>query len=281
LKGIQALRNTFTTTGVEEYSEKVNSVNKSIIELKGKTNVLTRTVEETNETVTDFKTQVYKDISQLDEDTQADIKKAVEDMGISVDEKLVSYSTTTEMNSAITQKAGEITAEISETYTTKIETDEITEEVSKLSTSVSLTAEGLESKVDANGIISAINQSAEEVSINADKINLSGYITASSLASGGTTNIDGSRITSGTISGVTLKSTASDSQYVEITNGCIQGGRSNGVGGQIFFGHRVYDSSTGSYHRCIHLYSDYIYLEGAKIWFVHKNGTTVIPDNIS
>jgi hypothetical protein len=246
LKGIQALRDSVTTEGVEEYSEKVNSVNKSIIELKNKSNVLTRTVEETQGKITDLDTKVYKDISKLDEDTQADIKKAVEDMGVSVDEKLVSYSTTTEINSAITQKANEITTNVSETYSTKTETseaiagavstasedatnkannavtsannnttellksysttteinsaitqkaNEITtnvsetyatqETVSKLSTTVQLTAEGLSSKVDANGIISAINQSSENVTIDASKINLAGSTLIQSKVSKG------------------------------------------------------------------------------------------------
>ena len=55
-------------------------------------------------------------------------------------------------------------------------------------------------KVDANGVISAINLSEEGVQISADKINLSGYVTISSLTASGTTAIDGSRITTGYIS---------------------------------------------------------------------------------
>ena len=46
LTGIQSLKDTYSAKGKEWYEEKVNSVNKSIIQLKGKTNKIVRTVEE-------------------------------------------------------------------------------------------------------------------------------------------------------------------------------------------------------------------------------------------
>jgi len=50
------------------------------------------------------------------------------------------------------------------------------------------------SKVSKDGIISAINQTAEQISIDASKINLTGYITASDLGADGETVIHGGRI---------------------------------------------------------------------------------------
>lgn len=50
------------------------------------------------------------------------------------------------------------------------------------------------SKVSKDGVISAINQTAEEISIDASKINLTGYITASDLGAEGETVIHGGRI---------------------------------------------------------------------------------------
>lgn len=47
LKGVQALRDACSAEGVEVYSEKVNSVQSSIVQLKGKTNLLERTVDGT------------------------------------------------------------------------------------------------------------------------------------------------------------------------------------------------------------------------------------------
>ena len=63
-----------------------------------------------------------------------------------------------------------------------------------------ITAQGDEIalKVNSSGIIAAINLSPEEVTIDAAKINLSGYVTVSSLQNG-TTTVDGGCITTGTI----------------------------------------------------------------------------------
>ena len=47
LKGIQSLRDTYSATGEEIQSKNVNTVSKSIIQLKKRTNVLKRTVDET------------------------------------------------------------------------------------------------------------------------------------------------------------------------------------------------------------------------------------------
>lgn len=47
MKGIQSLRDTYSATGEEIQSKKVNTVSKSIIQLKKRTNKLTRTLDET------------------------------------------------------------------------------------------------------------------------------------------------------------------------------------------------------------------------------------------
>lgn len=53
LKGIYGLRDSFKAEGTEEYAEKVNNVHKSIVQLKGKTNKLERTIEETKSEISD------------------------------------------------------------------------------------------------------------------------------------------------------------------------------------------------------------------------------------
>lgn len=65
---------------------------------------------------------------------------------------------------------------------------------------ISQNAENIALKVSKDGVISAINQSAESVEIEASKIDLSGYATFSSLQGEGTTTINGANIKSGTIS---------------------------------------------------------------------------------
>ena len=88
------------------------------------------------------------------------------------------------MSSRITQTANQITAEV--TRATRAE--------GQLSSRITVNAQGIETKVSKNGVISSINQSAESVTINASKINLTGYVTASDLAS---TNAAISNLTTG------------------------------------------------------------------------------------
>lgn len=55
------------------------------------------------------------------------------------------------------------------------------------------------SKVDKDSVISTINQTAEAVTINANKVNLNGYVTINSLGTAGSTTIHGGNIKTGTV----------------------------------------------------------------------------------
>lgn len=95
------------------------------------------------------------------------ITQTVEEIDLSVDRKLEHYSTTEEMNSAINIKADSITSSVSRTYATKTEMNSaITQTADSISSEVA-------KKVGNDEIISKINQSAETVGINANKIELS------------------------------------------------------------------------------------------------------------
>ena len=75
------------------------------------------------------------------------------------------------MSSSIKQNEKAITAEVKRAKN----------EEGKLSARIEVTADGIKTKVDKNGVISAINQTAETIEISASRINLSGYVTASQL----------------------------------------------------------------------------------------------------
>lgn len=64
LKGLQSLRDTFYASGEEENTEKINSIQNSIIQLKGKTNELTRTVDETKSGIEDVNEELSSEILQ-------------------------------------------------------------------------------------------------------------------------------------------------------------------------------------------------------------------------
>lgn len=63
LKGIQALKDSYTAEGEEYRTGQVNGIMKSIIQLKGKSNVLTRTVEETKLELKDVNENLSAQIS--------------------------------------------------------------------------------------------------------------------------------------------------------------------------------------------------------------------------
>lgn len=85
------------------------------------------------------------------------------------------FATKVELNSAITQTATEINLEVSK-------------------------------KTDKNEIISTINQSAEQIGISADKVNIAGVITA--INNNTTSTIDGDKITTGTITADKIQANA-------------------------------------------------------------------------
>ena len=291
LKGIQALRDEYEATGEEYRSTQVNSVHKSIIQLRGKTNVLTRTIEETNSKITDVESGLSSEIKQTATDIRAEVKNTADGLSSSIEQTANSIrsevsdsvnnlsssiqqnteSITSEVKRAseaegdlstkITQTAESITSEVSKNYETKenatntkteLETsikqtaDGFTAELSKqvtetkqyaesaaetaesnakqdtadklkdysttteMNTRINATAEGISAevsrklqsystteqmnstirqtadsintevskKVNGDEIISKINQSAENVSIEANKINLNGAVTA-------------------------------------------------------------------------------------------------------
>lgn len=269
LKGIQALRDNYEATGEEYRSTQVNSVHKSIIQLKGKTNVLTRTIEETNSKITDVESGLSSEIKQTATDIRAEVKNTADGLSSSIQQNAESIATEVKraneaegnLSTKITQTAESITSEVSKNYETKenatntkteLESsikqtaDGLTAELSKqvtetkeyaesaaetaesnakqdtadklkdysttteMNTRINATAEGISAevtrklqsystteqmnsairqtadsintevskKVNGDEIISKINQSAENVSIEANKINLNGAVTA-------------------------------------------------------------------------------------------------------
>lgn len=88
------------------------------------------------------------------------------------------YVTTNQMNSAITQSAESIELSVNQKLTSYATTDELEEQVTELNSTISQTAQEINlevsKKVGDDEIISKINQSAEEVQINANKISLDG-----------------------------------------------------------------------------------------------------------
>lgn len=144
LKGIQALKDSYTAEGEETCTENVNSVNKSIIQLRGKTNILTRTVEETRLEIKDIEKGLSSQILQTAGQIQTEVLRATAAEG--------------QLSTKITQTAESITSEV--TRATAAE--------GGLSSRITQTAEGITAEIrratDAeNSLSSKITQTAESI----------------------------------------------------------------------------------------------------------------------
>ncbi len=214
MTGEAALLDTYEAKGKKEHREQYG-ISQQIQQIQGRTNELTRTVDETVNTITriEYLTPV---LSKTDPSTEwADDEKAAKegyqwfdgtDLRIwdGAAWKLTiypDYNQSTQPNNAkegeywYNPTTGEIKKLVGDTWTADSTVCIPTTWTQTMQTQLKITAEGVQSTVTKDNIISTINQSAESVSIDASKINLTGYVTISSLKAGGTTQIDGGRIT--------------------------------------------------------------------------------------
>ncbi len=121
LKGIQSLRDTFQAKGVLEYSEKVNSIQRDVKNLKGKTNVLERTIEETRSLITDEENGLQTQITQNAESISSSVKE--------IREKMDGLQHT--MSTKISELSDSVKIEIEQTTKIKDELQEVTESTKK------------------------------------------------------------------------------------------------------------------------------------------------------
>lgn len=104
--------------------------------------------------------------------------------------------------------APEDVEQTSKSYTDQ-KADEITQVVSK--------------KVGADEIISKINQTAEKITIDASKLNLTGYVTIENLKGSGTTEINGANIITGSIKAEKINVSDLFAQDITATNLTMSG----------------------------------------------------------
>lgn len=170
LKGVQALRDSIGAEGEEYRSQKVNSVHQDILQLKGKSNELVRTIDETRSTIAEVNGK-YSEIQQ----TVDEIKTEIGDE-------------TTGMKSQIIQQAAQIAM--------KVGNNEVRSKFAMDPTSVSI----------ESGTIS-FKASTLEIESTNFKLDKSGNATFSGTVTGAevkSTKISGGTITGTDITGGTL-----------------------------------------------------------------------------
>lgn len=188
------IRTTVTSAG-EESREQLQTVNRSLQYLRGRTNEVIRTVEETVSRLYDAETGDISQLRQTADSLSAQVKNAQGDIAALT---LTAQSLTTRIKSAegsistLTQTASDLTAQV--------------QSQDGSIASLCLTVSGLES----------------EIALKADKITLKGYVEFKNLTDG-TTNISGGNIRTGTVSADRLESKVLTTDNISTKNLTVKG----------------------------------------------------------
>lgn len=176
IKGIQALKDTFSANGTEKYTTKGNSIQNEIRQLKGKSNVLERTVEETKSTIKDVETGLSSEIvqntqiiSQTISETNQKIEtetEALKDSQSELVQKIDSLSL--EFKEEIT-KIDEQGTEISELKKTsyKFDTEDLTIEKSGSEIKTKINEDGMRVYKNDEEMLKASNEGVDAVNLHA------------------------------------------------------------------------------------------------------------------
>lgn len=209
--GVQCLRDVYSADGEKECNDNVNSISNSLIQLKGKTNTLTRTVDATISELADLENNTSTRFEQTADAISAEVKRATDAettlqlqadaFRVSVDTinyKLENDYLTTDATKSLIEVSREgILLDVSKNYYTleDAETD-----MANIQSQIDMNESEIALRVKSGEVISAINLSQESIVIDASKIDLKGYVEFTDLAAEGSTQINGANITTGQIS---------------------------------------------------------------------------------
>lgn len=174
MKGIQALRDDLEANGEEYRTSKVNGMQRSILQLKGKSNTLERSIEETKSTIVDVEKGLQSQITQTATEIRSEVKNTTDGLSSRITQN--ASSITAEVNRA-TSAEGTLSSKISQTAESiTAEVNRATEKEGQLAAAIQVNAEGITSKVSRDSVVSEINQSAEGLKIRADLLELRGSV---------------------------------------------------------------------------------------------------------
>lgn len=172
LKGIQALRDDLEADGEEYRTSKVNGIQRSILQLKGKSNTLERSIEETKSTIVDVEKGLQSQITQTATEIRSEVKNTTDGLSSRITQN--SESITAEVNRA-TNAEGTLSSKITQTAESiTAEVNRANQKEGELAAAIQVNADGITSKVSRDSVVSEINQSAEGIKIRADLLELKG-----------------------------------------------------------------------------------------------------------
>lgn len=299
MTGEAALLDTYEAKGQKEHREQYG-ISQQIQQIQGRTNELTRTVDETVNTITriEYLTPVLSKTDPSAEWTD-DEKAAKEgyqwfdgtDLRIwdGAAWKLTIYPDYNQSTQPTNAKegeywynptTGEIKKLVGDTWTADSTVCIPTTWTQTMQTQLKITAEGVQSTVTKDNIISTINQSAESVSIDASKIDLTGYVTVNSLKAGGTTQIDGGRITTGKVAAARIDVDNLYVKHLSAADGTFSG-TLQGVNGTFFGtlqGVSGYFNTLSTSSGAVNFYTNYIDISGVQIGYAAQySDVCVVP----
>ncbi|MGP9074790.1 phage tail spike protein [Geobacillus thermodenitrificans subsp. calidus] len=105
--------------------------------------------------------------------------------------------------------------------------DTLANRISSAESSINLLSDQIQLKVDKDGVISAINQTAEQIKIQASKVDLSGYVTFTNLSTPGQTTIDGGNLKTNSVTANKLN--VSSLSAISANLGTVTAGTITGV----------------------------------------------------
>ena len=181
LSGVQCLRDDFSAEGEEYQSEKVNDIQTEIKQLKGKSNTLERTIEETRSTIANVEEGLQSEISQTADAIRLEVAEETNELSSRIEQ--------TVSNISLTVNNGDSTAGIAITLTNE---DGSTSEVT--------------GTIDMTGLVTFTDLLTQgQTVINGSNIT-TGQINCD-LLNGGT--INGQTIKGGSIEGTNISATDS------------------------------------------------------------------------
>lgn len=223
LKGIQNLSDNYSSKGLERRSQNVNSVQKSIIQLKGKANILTRTIEETRLEMYDIEEGLNAKITVTAKELQTELKNTKEGL-----------------ESTISQTASEIRTEVAQTD-------------AELSTRIEQTIKNIKLSVEngdtSAGITISVENENGSTSKKTGKIEMKGLVSFTNLQNDGETTINGGNIKTGIISADRIDATNLKVNGANIT-GTLNANKIN-AGTLSFERIAKYDSETPNYQHTV------------------------------
>ena len=182
------------TTNLNDITSRVSTTESQITTINGSVSNLTNRISTAEQKITDDAI-----ISTVSSTIDSKVNAGVNGIQGQVDEIKTDISTIEQTTQSIQSTVASHTGSIS-TLTQRADSFDVT----------------IAGKADSSNIISKINASTEGITISSSKVNITGFVTFSDLSTSGFTTINGGNITSGTIRGIKIVSTATDTTRAEM-----------------------------------------------------------------